>query len=98
MHQLILLTEEQDDAWRCPLKIGRLFINRLVIEEEAAFEFLATFELKKSSQRMSDNEHDDYMHDNMYYRHFNRRLKKEMGFMQNLLDLAICAWSLTKLE
>ena len=91
MHQLILLTEEQDDAWRCPLKIGRLYINRLVIDEEAAFEFLATFELKKSSQRMSDNERDDYMHDNMYYAHCNRRFNKEMGFMQKQQDSAICA-------
>ena len=84
MHQLILLTEEQDEAWRCPLKIGRLYINRLVIDEEAAFEFLATFELKKSSQRMSDNEYDDY------YTHFNRRLEKEMGPIQKQLDSAIC--------
>ena len=91
MHQLILLTEEQDEAWRCPLKIGRLYINRLVIDEEAAFEFLATFELKKSSQRMSDNEYDDYKHDDMYYAYSNRRHKKEMGFIQKQLDLAICA-------
>ena len=85
MHQLILLTEEQDEAWRCPLKVGRLYINRLVIDEEAAFEFLATFELKKSSRRMSDDEH------KMYYRQANRRFKKEMGFMQKQLDSAICA-------
>ena len=91
MHQLILFTEEQDEAWRCPLKIGRLYINRLVIDEEAAFEFLATFKLKKSSQRMSDNEYDDYKHDDMYNLYSHRRHKKEMGLMEKQLDSAICA-------
>ena len=74
MHQLILLTEEQDEAWRCPLKIGRLYINRLIIDEEAAFELLATFELKKSSQRISDIVHDIEI--------FERKLEKGMGSIE----------------
>ena len=76
MHQLILLTEEQDEAWRCPLKIGRLYINRMIIDEEAAFEFLATFELKKSSQRMSDNQYDDYKYDDMYCTYLSHLTKR----------------------
>ena len=40
MFKIVLFLEESDEAWSTPLKIGFMFLNRLVIDEEAAFEII----------------------------------------------------------
>ena len=38
MFKIVLFLEKSDEEWSTPLKIGLLFLNRLVIDEEAALE------------------------------------------------------------
>lgn len=40
MFKIVLFLEKTDEAWSAPLKIGFLFLNRLVIDEEAALEVI----------------------------------------------------------
>ena len=40
MFKIVLFLEKSDEAWSTPLKIGFLFLNRLVIDEEAALEVI----------------------------------------------------------
>ena len=46
--------EPNDDEFLSPCKIGKLFMNRFVIEEDAGFEISNIVELEKSSFEMSD--------------------------------------------
>ena len=47
--------EEQEDAYRTPLKIGNLFFNRFGVDEDAAFESVGVYNLQKSSDKMAYN-------------------------------------------
>ena len=47
MQKIILFIEPSEDAWRTPLKIGNLFMNRFAVDEDAASEILKIFELEK---------------------------------------------------
>ena len=40
MFKIVLFLEKSDEEWSTPLKIGLLFLNRLVIDEEAALEVM----------------------------------------------------------
>ena len=40
MFKIVLFLEKSDEAWSTPLKIGFLFLNRLIIDEEAALEVI----------------------------------------------------------
>ena len=53
MQKIVLFIEPSDDAWRTPLKIGNLFMNRFAVDEDAAFEVMKIFELEKTSFEMS---------------------------------------------
>ena len=39
--------EPREEAYSTPLKIGKLFMNRFAVDEDAASEILKTFELEK---------------------------------------------------
>ena len=54
MHQIILLIEPSNDAWETPAEIGKLFLNRFIIEEDGAFEVIKIIKLRKSTFEMSD--------------------------------------------
>ena len=56
MQKIVLFIDSSEYAWRTPLKIGNLFINRFAVDEEAASEILKIFELEKGSRRMSSEE------------------------------------------
>ena len=47
MQKIVLFIEPFDDAWKTPLKIGNLFMNRFAVDEDAASEILKIFELEK---------------------------------------------------
>ena len=53
MLKIVLFIEPNDDACLTPLKIGNLFMNRFVVEEDAASEILKILELDKTSFKMS---------------------------------------------
>ena len=40
MFKIVLFLEESEDAWSTPIKLGFLFLNRLLIEEDAGFEVI----------------------------------------------------------
>ena len=40
MFKIVLFLEKSDEEWSTPLKIGFLFLNRLIIDEEAALEVI----------------------------------------------------------
>ena len=56
MQKIVLFIQPSKDAWRTPLEIGNLFMNRFAVDEDAAFEILKIFELGMelgmSSERM----------------------------------------------
>ena len=54
MQNVILFMEPSDDPWSVSMKAGDLFFNRFAIDEEAAFELLGVYHLKKSFDKMSD--------------------------------------------
>ena len=56
MQKIVLFIEPSEEAWRTPLKIGNLFMNRFAVDEDAASEILKIFELGKSSHGMSAEE------------------------------------------
>ena len=49
MQKIVLFIEPSEEAWRTPLKIGNLFMNRFAVDEDAASEILKIFELGKFS-------------------------------------------------
>ena len=53
MQKIVLFIEPFDDLWSTPLKIGKLFLNRFAVAEDAASEVLKIFELEKASFEMS---------------------------------------------
>ena len=69
--KIVLFIEPFDDAFRTPLKIGNLFMNRFAVDEDAASEILKIFELEKTSLEMSYPKHRDYKN------YFEERKQKE---------------------
>ena len=59
---IVLMVEPSEDSFTCPFKIGNLFINRFCIEEQAAFEVIEIFELRKSFYKMEDSSHDEFQY------------------------------------
>ena len=53
---IILLIEPCDEKWNCPFKIGKLYMNKLAINEDDAHEILFVGQLLKSSEAMSETE------------------------------------------
>ena len=49
MKNLVVLLEPSEDAWSTPLKAGILMLNRLCIDEDAAFEISGVYMLSESS-------------------------------------------------
>ena len=43
---IVLFFEPSEDKWRCPLKIGCLYMNRFIINEETANEIISINELR----------------------------------------------------
>ena len=52
--------EEQEEAYRTPLKIGNLFFNRFAADEDAAFESVGVYHLQKSSNEMTYRWNEEY--------------------------------------
>ena len=50
MQKIVLFIEPSEDAWLTPVKIGNLFMNRFVIDEDVSSEILGIFELGKTSR------------------------------------------------
>ena len=71
-HQVVLFMEESEDAWITPLKIGNLFFNRFGVDEDAAFEMVGVYHLRKSSRKMA------YPYDEEYKNFENERKEKGM--------------------
>ena len=53
MQNLVVFVEPSEDAWKTPLKGGNLILNRLCIDEDAAFELSGVNYLKTSSDEMA---------------------------------------------
>ena len=58
--QIILFIEPAKEEWKCPESIGNLYLNRFVIDEDAAHEVLGVYYLKKSSAELCDPKHEAY--------------------------------------
>ena len=52
MMHIVLFMEPSEDKWRIPLKLGRLYMNRFAIDEDAGFEIIKVVELKATSYEM----------------------------------------------
>ena len=63
MQKIVLFIEPIDDLCFTPLKIGNLFMNRFVVDEDAASEVLKIFELEKTSYELS---HPRYKYNSLY--------------------------------
>ena len=61
MQKIVLFIQPSKDAWRTPLEIGNLFMNRFALDEDAAFEILKIFELEKTSEKMSYPYNSEYL-------------------------------------
>ena len=57
---LIIFLEPSEDSYFTPFKIGKRFLNRLAIDENASFEILSVLNLKQSSWKMTYPEHNEY--------------------------------------
>ena len=53
MQKIVLFIEPTDKLYITPLKIGNLFMNRFAVDEDAASEILAIYELAESSWNIS---------------------------------------------
>ena len=69
--QIILFIEPAKEEWRCPESIGNLYLNRFVIDEDAAHEVLGVYYLQQSSAEVC-NPFDD-----LYANNAMERDKKE---------------------
>ena len=70
-HQIILFIEPAKEEFVCSESIGNLYVNRFVIDEDAAHEVLGIYHLKEWSHEMCDPENDAYPNNK------SRRKKKE---------------------
>ena len=55
MKDLVFLMEPSKNEWMTPLKIGYLYLNRLIIDEDAAFEVLGIHNFAPSRYEVSVN-------------------------------------------
>ena len=53
MHNLVVFMEPSEDAWDTSLNYGNMVLNRICIDEDAAFELSGVDYLKKSSHIMA---------------------------------------------
>ena len=60
VQNLILFREQSEDLYQTPSKIAKLFINRLVIDEEASYEHMTPFEFYTCNNKMADETNDEY--------------------------------------
>ena len=60
MQNVILFLEPSDDAYNVSMKAGNSYFNRFGIDEDAGFELLGVYYLKKSFRKMSDDLNEDY--------------------------------------
>ena len=54
MQNLVVLMEPNEDAWRTPLTVGNMILNRFCIDEDAAFELSEVNYLKQSPRYFND--------------------------------------------
>ena len=54
MQKIVLFIEPNEHAFETPFKIGNLFTNRFIVDEDAAFELLQIYELGKCSDKISN--------------------------------------------
>ena len=59
-HKIVVFIEPNDNAYKTPLKIGNLFMNRFAVDEDAASEILNIFEVDRTSRKMSNPEDPEY--------------------------------------
>ena len=52
MQNLVVFVEPSEEAWKTPLKGGNLILNRLCIDEDAAFELSGVNYLKTTYDEM----------------------------------------------
>ena len=60
VQKLILFREHSEDLYQTPSKIAKLFINRLVIDEEASYEHMTPFEFYTCNNKMADETNKEY--------------------------------------
>ena len=53
MQKIVLFIDPSYDPFDKPFKIGHLFMNRIAVDEDAASEILAIYELAESSWNIS---------------------------------------------
>ena len=58
--KIVLFIEANDEAFYTPSKIGHLFMNRFVVDEDPGFEIVKVLELEKTSRAMSILGHREY--------------------------------------
>jgi len=61
MKDLVFLMEPSKNEWQTQLKIGHLYLNRLTIDEDAAFEVLGIYDLVPSRYVTSDDMEDPFV-------------------------------------
>ena len=60
MQKIVIFIEPCDDAFSTPEKMGYVLMNRCSVDEDASFEVLNIFELRKSSWKMYESLNPDY--------------------------------------
>ena len=60
MQNVILFLEPSDDPWNVAMKAGNSYFNRMGIDEDAGFELLGVYYLKKSFYKMAKKHDKDY--------------------------------------
>ena len=56
MQNVVFLMDPSVETYSTPLKVGNMYLNRLFIDEEAAFELSAVYYLKEPKFRFDESE------------------------------------------
>ena len=83
--QILLLIESSEDQFTCATKIGNLYINRLAIDEEAAFEVIQILEFQKSFYKMEERSHGKFK---------DYADKRKLKGLAQVLNLVFCCSAL----
>ena len=57
MQNIVALMEPSEEAWRTPIKVGNMILNRFCIDEDTAFELAGINYLKTSSDEIKRANH-----------------------------------------
>merc|ERR1712039_766711 len=58
MQNVILFLEPSDDQWNVSTKAGNSYFNRIGVDEDAGFELLGVYHLKKAFWDIDDKEYE----------------------------------------